>query len=137
MNYSCHTNTGVRLLWRGMQYPNNSIVNIEEIGEGERALACQTDRISCCRNYRIGEWFYPNGSRVPVEGEGALFYRNRSNEGLVLLHQRNRETASSSSTGLFCCELPDASDKIHTLCIGLLPIGNIEGTSSYALVKLC
>ena len=135
MNYSCHTNTGVSLLWRGMQYPNNSIVNIEEVGEGSHALACQTDKRPCCGTpYRIGEWYYPNGSRVPIEGEGALFYRNRSDEGLVLLHRRNRETASS--TGLFCCVLPDASYVFYTLCIGLLPIGNIGGTSSFALVKL-
>ncbi len=122
------------LLWRGIQYPNNSILNVEDIGEGDHALACQTDRRPCCRNIRIGEWYYPNHTRVPVEYAGATFYRNRSDEGLVLLHRQNHETASS--TGLFCCVLPDASDISHTMCIGLLPIGN-RGTSSFALVKLC
>ena len=123
MNYSFHTNTGVKLLWRGTRFPNNSIVNIEEIGEGVDALACQTDIKSCCRDYRIGEWYYPNGSRVPVEGEGALFYRNRSDEGLVLLHRRIRNRETAFSTGLFCCTLPDASFVIYILCIELLPRG--------------
>ena len=136
MNYSFHTNTGVSLLWRSMQYPNKSIVNIEDVGEGVDAVACQTDSLHCCRVYRIGEWYYPNGSIVPIEGEEAIFYHNRNDEGLVLLNRRpwTRETAS---TGLFCCELPDASDiiQIMTLCIGLLPTGNIGGTS-FTLVKL-
>ena len=131
MNYSFHTNTGVSLLWRNMQYPNNSIVNIEGVGEGVDAMACQTDRRPCCgtRPNRFGEWYYPNGSRVPIEAEGALFYRTRRDGGLVLLHQRNHNIITASSTsGLFCCELPDANDINQTLCIGLLPIGNIGGT---------
>ncbi len=121
------------LLWRSIQYPNNSILNIEDIGEGDHALACQTVRRPCCGTtpYRFGEWYYPNGTRVPIEGENATFYRNRSDEGLVLLSRRNQET--TSSTGLFCCVLPDGSDVNHKLCIGLLPIGNIRGTSSFAL----
>ena len=131
-NYPHHTNSGVNLLWRGIQYPNNSILYIEEIGEGEYALVCQTDRRPCCgiRPYRFGEWYYPNGSRVPIEGAGATFYRNRStrDDGQVLLNRQNHVTDYSS--GLFCCVLPDASNVNHTLCIGLLPIGNITGKSS-------
>ena len=130
-----NTGPGVRLLWRGVQYPNNSIVRIEDIGEGVDALACQTDRIYCCRIFRIGEWYYPNGSRVPTQGEGATFYRNRNDEGLVLLNRRPW-TYDTASTGLFCCELPNASDIIQIMCIGLLPTGNIGDTSSFALVKL-
>ena len=121
-NYPHHTNSGVNLLWRGIQYPNNSILNIEQIGEGEYALVCQTDRIPCCGfpPYRFGEWYYPNGSIVPIEGAGATFYRNRNDDGQVLLNQRNNVT--DYSFGPFCCVLPNASDINHTLCIGLLPI---------------
>ncbi len=129
-----HTNAGVNLLWRGVQYPNNSILNVEDIGEGDHALACQTDRRPCCgtRPNRFGEWYYPDGGRVPTEGYGDSFYRNRNDEGLVLLHQRYYYV---SYTGKFCCVLPDASDANQTLCIGLLPIGSISGTNSFASVK--
>ena len=125
----------MNLLWQGNQYPNNSILNIEDIGEYEYALACQTDRRPCCRySYRLGEWYYPNGSRVPISGVGAPFYRNRNNEGQVLLNRRNHE--ADYSTGLFCCVLPDASNITYTLCIGLLPIGSVGGMNSCSLVKL-
>ena len=129
-----YANTGVILLWQGVQYPNNSILNIEAIGEDEHALVCQTDRRYCCRfpYDRIGEWYYPNGSAVPIQNAGAPFYRNRD-EGIVRLNQRNH-SATSYSIGSFCCVLPDASDRSHTLCIGLLPIGSTGGTLN--LLKL-
>ena len=113
----------------GTQYPNNSILNIEDVGEGDRALACQTDKRPCCRTppYRFGQWYYPNGSRVPIYGVGAPFYRNRSDEGIVRLNQRNQYREADYSTGLFCCVLPDAINITHTLCIGLLTIGSIGG----------
>ena len=125
---SCHTNTGVDLLWQGIQYPNNSILNIEDIGEDDHALACQTDRRPCCfsSKYRTGEWYYPNGTTVPIQGENASFYRNRNDEGQVLLNRQNHET--DYSAGLFCCVLPDASNRIHTLYIALLSIGSTGGT---------
>ena len=135
--YTCHTNTGVNLFWQGIQYPNNSILNIEDIGEYEYALTCRTDRRPCCGYpYRFGEWYYPNGSRVPISGVGALFYRDRSNEGIVRLNRRNHEADYSNSTGLFCCVLPDARYISHTLCIGLLTIGSIGGMNSCSLMKL-
>ncbi len=137
-----HTGPGVNLLWRGMQYPNNSNWNVEDVGEGDRALACQTDRRPCCGMlpYRFGEWYYPNGNIVPTEGEKAAFYRSRSDEGLVLLHRRNYP-GTASFTGLFCCVLPDATDINQTLCVELLPIGtDINGTlicCSYSNSKVC
>ena len=123
-----YTNTGVIILWQGVQYPNNSILNIEAIGEGEHALVCQTDRRPCCRTppFRFGQWYYPNGSIVPRIGEGTTFYRDRNDTGIVRLNRRNH--SADYSTGLFCCVLPDASERSHTLCIGLIPIGGTGGT---------
>ena len=128
----------MNLLWQGVQFPNNSILNIEDIGEGEHALVCQTDKRPCCRpiydvyyhRHRIGEWYYPNGSRVPIQGGGATFYRNRNDDGMVRLNRRNHEI--DYSTGIYCCVVPDASDVNRTLCIGLLSIG---GTSSCSLSR--
>ena len=118
-----HTNTGVKLLWQGVQYPNNSILNIKDIGEHEHALICQTDKRPCCGTppFRLGQWYYPNGSIVPRIGEGTTFYRDRNDTGIVRLNQRNHN--ADYSTGLFCCVLPDSSNRSHTLCIGLLLIG--------------
>ena len=124
--FTC-ADTGVILLWQGVQYPNNSILNIKAIGEGNHSLICRTNRRLCCRTppYRFGEWYYPNGSIVSIEGIGETFYRNRNDNGEVRLNRRagDNYTTYPTAIGLFCCVLPDASDINHTLCIGLLPGG--------------
>ena len=120
------------LLWQGTQYPNNSILNIEAVGEGNHSLICQTNKRQCCGTppNRFGEWYYPDGRTVPREGVGESFYRNRGDGGLVRLNHRTKDgyTTYPSAIGLFCCELPDANDLYHTLCIGLLPRDSVEGT---------
>ena len=121
------------LLWQGIQYPNNSVLNIEAVGEGERSLICRTDKRPCCRSLyynRVGEWYYPDGHKVPIERIGETFYRNRNDEGEVRLNQRagDHYTTYPNAIGVFCCVLPDANDMNHTLCIGLLPRDGVGGT---------
>ena len=78
-------NAGVFIMLGSNSIHNNSNILIGEIGEGDDgALVCVTDLIWCCRNAdtpgvggALGEWFYPNGSAVPVSGRGFDFYRSR------------------------------------------------------------
>ena len=81
------------------------------------ALRCITDRKPCCRNEnnRAGEWFFPNGTMVPVSGP---FYRNRGpGDGTVNLNRVN--TNVMSPTGLFCCVVPDATGINQTVCANI------------------
>ena len=101
---------------------NNSNIRIGEIGEGDDgALICVTDLIWCCRNADTpgmggaGEWFYPNGSAVPIEGSGYDFYRSRGT-GIVRLNHRNN---AMSTIGQFCCVVPDATFTNSNTCINI------------------
>ena len=56
----------------GRPYQNNSIVTLEDIGEGgDDTLVCITNYSACCRPHTgkmeptLGNWFFPNGTRVP------------------------------------------------------------------------
>ena len=121
--YAC-AHAGVRLMLRGVQYPNNSIVNITDVGEGDHfALLCLTDKRPCCGMppNRFGDWYYPNGSIVPQSGDRSSFYRNRGDDGQVRLHRRSN---AMTTTGIYSCEVPDASDVIRTFYVGLLNIGS-------------
>ena len=62
--------SGVRLLFKGKIYGNNSRFFINEIGRSNSnsALQCVMDKRKCCRRYRFGEWYFPNGVQVPIEG---------------------------------------------------------------------
>jgi hypothetical protein len=102
---------------------NGSSILIDEIGEGDDgALLCITDLIQCCRGEdtpgrfgALGEWVYPNGSLVRVQGDGDDVYRDRG-LGIVRLNRRNNAT---SPTGLFCCVVPDAVGFMQRLCANI------------------
>jgi hypothetical protein len=104
-------------------YANNSVIPIAEIEETtdsvNTGLQCITDRMPCCTaaGARIGEWFFPDGTRVPTLGTGATmateFYRNRGDDGTVNLNRLNNVLMP---TGLFCCEVPDAAGVDQTVC---------------------
>ena len=124
------THTGVYLSLKGAVYANNSVIPITEIGKtnttSNTGLQCITDRMPCCIlsfEDRAGEWYFPNGTHVPVLGAGAdmatVFYRNRGfDDGTVNLNRLN--TSVFMPTGLFCCEVPDAADVIQILCADII-----------------
>lgn len=97
---------------RGAYITNGSCVLADDIGENEDALFCHTDKISCCRSSREGEWYFPNGSQVGIEGNAYnFFYRNRDNTGQVRLNHRG----NSIERGLFNCQVPNENGVIQTL----------------------
>ena len=78
---------------------------------------CTSDKMPCCRDpQQYGEWKFPNGSRVMHITEGAVaFHSDRDNTGSVNLYRFNNNVTSPG--GKYCCEIPDATDTIHTFCI--------------------
>ena len=90
-----------------------------EIGEGDSALVCKTNKVECCgtRPNRYGEFYYPNGERVPVVGlaGGTELYRNRGNQLIRL----NRRRGVVSSRGKYRCEIPDDGDVMQKIFITL------------------
>lgn len=117
--------TGVYLSLHGNTYANNSLITITSIGETDSeepnnntALQCVTDKPLCCRSARIGEWYFPNGTRVSIRGyaEASQFYRNRGDDGAINL---NRPSNVVMPTGRFCCVVPDATDTIQHVCANI------------------
>ena len=93
---------------------------LEDIGEGDDALLCITNQTACCRAPNIGEmgpalgnWFFPNGSRVPGHGISWDIYRTRG-QMVVLMHRRR-----GGMEGIYRCEIPDTFGFIQTLHIGV------------------
>ena len=103
---------------RGTIYQNNSIVMLEDIGENDDALLCITNQTACCRptdgmGHVLGNWFFPNGTRVPSSGNQWDIYRNRG-QMVVRMHRRR-----GGEEGIYHCEIPDAMNVTQTLYIGL------------------
>ena len=88
-----------------------------DIGTGDAALLCTTTYTPCCTNFENPEtqWYFPNGSRVP--NNAALPYQRTRGRflGTVILN-RNSE---STTTGIFHCDIPDASGVTQSLYVGI------------------
>ena len=102
---------GVHFELRGIVLPNNSAAPLLDVGEGENALLCKTDREECCGTLpnRFGEFYYPNGVQVPIAKQQQGFYRNRGQQVIRL----NRRVGVTSPTGRYRCEIPDADGVMH------------------------
>ena len=112
---------GVQLSLRGARIANNSYVDVEDIGESDNALLCITDKTHCCAppysHKRAGEWYFPDGYKVTIEGSNPpenLFFRNRG-QGVVRLNRRG----NPSERGLFRCQVPDASNTMQSIYINI------------------
>ena len=93
---------------------------LEDIGEGHDALLCITNRTACCRPpYTgdmvpgLGNWYFPNGTRVPASGVGRDIYRTR---GQMVVRMNRRR---GGVEGIYRCEIPDAMNVIQTIYIGV------------------
>ena len=106
---------------RGIPYQNNSIVTLEDIDEGDKALVCITNYTVCCRppytssinRTALGNWFFPNGTRVPSSGVRWDFHRTRGHMKVLL--QRRRGGAE----GIYNCQIPDTLGFPQTKYIGV------------------
>ena len=108
---------GVYFELNGVVYTNNSAASLLEVGEGENALLCKTNRKECCGTppNRFGEFYYPNGIKVPIAKQQQGFYRNRG-ENVIRL---NRRDGITSPTGKYQCEIPDASGSVQNIYMSL------------------
>lgn len=128
---------GVYLQLNGMNLSNNSLVHITEIGTGDdESVLCITNNSYCCRwgdtsnGQPKGQWYFPNnGSAVGTDGERGDFYRNRG-PSVVRLHRRNNALMPGGS---FCCEIPDANERYHALC--LMVTTTLTGTTLLVYFK--
>jgi hypothetical protein len=113
--------SGVFLSLKGQFIANYGYVDVNDIGEGDDALLCHTNKTDCCRKppNRAGEWYYPEGYRVGVQGVGFAyyeeFYRDRGN-GVVRL---NRRQDIIGRLGVFRCEIPDANNNIQDVHVNV------------------
>ena len=117
-------------------YQNNSLVSLEDIGEGDGALNCMTDLADCCRQPytrgtgqdALGNWYLPNGSRVPSSSEEWDFHRTRG-QSVIRLHWRR-----GGVHGIYSCVVPDATNVTQTIYIGVYTASTGECMTMQMLV---
>ena len=99
-----------------MTLTNNSIVDMTDIGTGNAALACTTTYEPCCSSANFEtQWYFPNGSQIP-NNPALPYQRNRGRYLGTVILIRNSE---STTTGIFHCDIPDASGVTQSLYVGI------------------
>ena len=90
-------------------YVNLSLVGRPDIGGGE-GVQCVTDLSTCCTGRagaHRGDWYFPDGTRLPLFGDGYSIYENRSAQR-VDLRRRNNPT---SPVGIYRCDI--STNAVH------------------------
>ena len=118
--------TDFGFLLNGRLYPNNSVLTLSDIGNSffggpSVTLFCLTPNFECCsasetRNGgTVGEWYLPDGALLSTAG--TAFTRGHVASAVSL----NREFCCPSPTGVFRCDVLDASGTNQSVYIGIYP----------------
>ena len=97
-------------------------MDVDDIGEGDNALLCHTDKADCCTNMRgqvrAGEWYFEDMRVGPLGNptRNNLFYRNR---GTRVVRLNLRGSPPRSERGRFRCTVPDANNITQTLFVNI------------------
>ena len=107
------------------------MVVLSDIGEEESALYCITDEEQCCSSSEtggseLGNWFFPTQDEVDTTGD---IYSSRGASAVWL----NRRNNAQSPTGVYRCEIPDATGDIMSFYTGVFATSNQGDTN----VKFC
>ena len=91
---------------------NNSAVLREDIGEGDKALICQTLSDDQCHSgdSSTPEIHYPNGTKISSEGTLYLTYAS----GMVAL---NRKDSDMSKLGEYSCRISDVNGNVQKIFV--------------------
>ena len=110
-------------------YPNNSVVTVTDIGSSffMSALFCLTPSLECCSESETPnaasvtrEWYLPDGRAVT--SANSPFIKSQVSSAVSLHHDRFSSTTAPS--GVYHCEIPDASRTSQNIYVGVYPQGD-------------
>ena len=97
----------------GETLADHSYVNISEVGNdainGSDIVQCHTDLSTCCsgaQGSHRGDWYFPNGNRLPFPGSGNIFESRQAQR--VELRRINND---NGPTGIYHCDVE--TDAVH------------------------
>ena len=124
--------TGIGLTLNNVQYTNNSVVTITDIGTGSAGLLCTTTYRPCCTSAnQETQWYFPNGTQLS-NIDTLPYYRSRTTFGAVRLHRN----PGATTTGVFHCDILDASGDLQSLYVGIYTITTGESCTLTCKISL-
>ena len=87
----------------GQTLANHSYVDISQVGTSSASVQCHTDLTTCCsgtQGSHRGDWYFPNGDRLPFPGSGDIFESRQAQR--VELRRHNN---ANGPTGIYRCDI--------------------------------
>lgn len=107
---------------------NDSYMNFYDMIQNDLVLICHTNKIDCCRNNTLGDWFYPNGTIVESYTDyksrniSEFFARSRT-QSIVRLATGDtpglQVYVGPPERGQFYCKVPDANNVNQTVYVNI------------------
>ena len=99
-----HSQSFPRLSFTSQTLANNSYVDISQVGN-VGSIQCITDLATCCsgiQGQHRGDWYFPDGDRLPFAGDGDIIVETRYAQRVDLRRRSN----VNSPTGIYRCDIP-------------------------------
>ena len=116
----------------GQLYRNNSVVTVTDIGSSffMSALFCLTPSLECCSDSETPneasvtrEWYLPDTTQLT--SDNSPFIKSRVSSA-VSLHRDRFNNINIAPSGMYRCEIPDASGTSQNIYVGIYPQGDGE-----------
>ena len=91
----------------GQTLANHAYVDLSLVGDdgsGSDSVQCHTDLTTCCsgaQGWHRGDWYFPDGTRLPFPTFGGIF-ESRDDQRVNLL----RRNSATSPVSIYCCDIP-------------------------------
>ena len=124
------------LSFMGETLPNHGYVDLTLVGDDSgspgNTVRCHTDLTSCCtgrQGQHRGDWYFPNGTRLPFISNTGTFYETRGGEQVDI----HRRSGADPPSGIYRCDIP--TNAVHhetdnsvreTVYVGLYATGGIQ-----------
>ena len=120
-----HCSAAAASLWLGSEpgkpLPNNSYVNLEDVGDEGNGIQCRTDLETCCSDTEGdspgGDWYFPNSSRLKFSNDPDVIIQAREKK-TVELRQRDRQ-GDPPPVGIYTCSIFVSPNASKELFVGL------------------
>ena len=107
----------------GKKLSNNSYIDLTQVGdEGSTKVQCHTDLTTCCsvaQGDGRGDWYFPNGARLPFSAYCVKrVFESREDKRVDLGRRKNPDTPQ----GIYRCDIPinsTSNDNLETVYVGL------------------
>ena len=123
----------------GQALADHSYVDLSTVGstgDNSDGVVCHTDLSTCCsggQGQHRGDWYFPNGTRLPFLGSNVPIGLARTAQIAVI-----RRTTATGPTGIYRCDIP--TNAVHSdtdESVGETVYVGLYHTSSGGKLKHC